>query len=103
MNNELIKQLQDNGFPFGEYVASIHGSGRFCIELETTNDYLVIPTLEELIKACGDELYDLRNIKSPDLNDDEKKWRASDGSYIDSYGDTPLEAVAHFWLALNKK
>jgi hypothetical protein len=64
-------------------------------------DRAYVPTLEELIEACGENFAWLhQSVKS-------KKWAARDFIYDDGppsgQGSTPTEAVARLWLALNKK
>ena len=105
---ELAKKLKDAGFPqngpgkfeFGcrlprEAMTLKHGFGSNC-------DCLVkFPTLSELIEGCGDDFgsLDMRFITP-------KTWHASE-HYMPTEplgrGDTPEEAVANLWLALNNK
>lgn len=86
MNYELAKQLKDAGFPLkwslvpGEvYTREAH-----------------VPTLSELIEACGLGFYTLIN----NLN---SKWSAVRDDRSHYVGTTPEEAVAKLWLALNNK
>lgn len=111
MNNELVKKLNDAGFPIikhanrgpesREYVQILSGEERLRI--------LYIPTLSELIEACGDTeigIYKYRFSKNGEC-----KWEADndptdrrDGEHvIYTRGKTPEEAVALLWLALNQK
>lgn len=61
-----------------------------------------IPTLSELIEACGKGFDFLANNRN-------REWQASGGqtkgggNIKDCIGKTPEEAVANLWLALNKK
>ena len=106
MNYELAKQLKDAGFPQGEP----YNNYLYCDEhedLEHTEECSAyIPTLEELIEACGD---DFGEVGLAGHCEDRGKWRASQGwdgcgGYDnDVYADTPTEAVANLWLSLNKK
>lgn len=123
MNYELAKKLKDAGFPqtgqrpwfCGGHVYYGDGEGfELCKETEpiiTTDHYcessgLVaefvyeIPTLSELIEACGENFYSLYRHQKD-------KWQAhSTGDLWDieiAHGPTPEEAVANLWLALNKK
>ena len=64
-------------------------------------EYPYLPTLSELIEACGDKLGSLeRNEKESG-----GLWAASEsddvvlGKY--TFGETPDDAVARFWLALH--
>ena len=63
-----------------------------------------VPTLSELIKACGD------SFKSLQKNDFLMvgKWYAmghfsDERPMVETYGSTPEDAVANLWLALNTK
>lgn len=100
---ELAKQLKDAGFPQtgqlvemwqkpnGGYTAFPNGPIKF-------------PTLEELIDACG-EKFDCLWF-TPEGWEDKTYWRARckhDYGNHTCDGSTPLEAVAHLWLDLNKK
>lgn len=113
MDYELAKQLKDAGFPqngAGKYrtekMQSVYDNGignnpRY--SARTYDEKLYIPTLEELIEACGDKLFALFR-KGPTV------WVADGGEWIGGYfgneyciqGKTPSEAVARLWLALNK-
>lgn len=81
MNYELAKKLKDAGFPQD-------GIGQF-IDVK-----LASPTLSELIEACGDKFRGLSKRAN---------WRAQDVMGIEEFGDTPEEAVANLYLALNNK
>jgi hypothetical protein len=94
----LANELKDAGFPQG-------GKGRWLVDpgqiVARGGDRAYVPTLEELIEACGENFAWLhQSVKS-------KKWAAQDFIYDeDSHGgqgSTPTEAVARLWLALNKK
>lgn len=108
MNYDLAKQLKDAGFPqktrglFGVSSSKILPDGN----LEISNT-AYIPTLSELIEACGGRLDELSSLSHPPK---EPKWGAHSYSceecgwspMIISYGSTPEEAVAKLWLELNK-
>lgn len=113
MNYKLVKKLKDTGFPqkrTGKYFA-LGGEYEYPIipckeEYETVS----IPTLSELIEACGDDFESLVLENYPKGN---KYWKAyqTDESYkgdcvVDccgyESGDTAEEAVANLWLELNK-
>ena len=96
----LANELKDAGFPQG-------GNGRWLVDpgqiVARGGDRAYVPTLEELIEACGENLAWLhQSVKS-------KKWAAQVFIYDDEegpaggQGSTPAEAVARLWLALNKK
>jgi hypothetical protein len=55
-----------------------------------------VPTLEELIEACGSG-FELERL---DLQTKPTAWMAKT-SFGRGEGSTPLEAVARLWLALN--
>ena len=111
MNYELAKELKDAGFKQGDmfvlddgnYVRHLDSKGCYCPRCagwyEDTPPTL--PTLSELIDACGDEFEEL--IKGYDLD----KWIGrvlqNDGEHLRLYGKTPEEAVAKLYLALTKK
>jgi len=132
MNYELCKKLKDAGFiqeptidlgsqmPFyGDFyypVSTKHSHTRVAfldereikewIEKEDMKELIKIPTLEELIEACGEEfkmLYWDSNVN---------EWCASSGDFMTLQSDTkvtngcdqtPLVAVANLWLSINKK
>jgi hypothetical protein len=95
----LANELKDAGFPQG-------GNGRWLVDpkqiVARGGDRAYVPTLEELIEACGESFASLhRSVKS-------EKWVAQnricdedDGPH-GSQGSSPTEAVARLWLALNK-
>jgi hypothetical protein len=98
LSHELAKELKDAGFPQGE-PEQYTSDGQWIPEAERK----YIPTLSELIEACGCKTFDLLKI--------DNTWYAADGfgSHRDYWathkaeGSTPEEAVARLWLALNKK
>lgn len=94
MNYELAKQLKDNGFP-------LPTSG-YSVSDKDGENTLQIPTLSELIDACGINIYTLEHNN---LTTDNECWYANSGSYPGGShrGKTPEEAVAKLWLKLNKK
>ena len=96
----LANKLKDAGFPQG-------GKGRWLVDprqiVARGGDRAYVPTLEELIEACGENFAWLhQSVES-------KNWAAQDFIYADDagphggQGSTPTEAVARLWLALNKK
>lgn len=93
MNYELALKLKKAGF------SQIGVENSFYIDrnqINTVNDKIKIPSLEELIEACGDNFHRLEK----DKNDSRIYWVAIYGSnqYL---GLTSYEAVANLWLALN--
>lgn len=98
MNYAKAKELKDAGFP--QYIIE-KGQGYYIDYSPSdggiTQDVLLplyIPTLEELIEACG---------KYVTLVDVGPNWRAYIGPESDCDGSTPSEAVANLYLELNKK
>jgi len=96
MKNELAKKLKDAGFPFRPRVAEVN-----IFPPET----FYIPTLEELIEACGENFHCLVFTNNGGVDSDEKFWSAGTSSVVKDWvnGSTPLEAVANLYLALHGK
>jgi hypothetical protein len=103
MNYDLAVQLKKAGFPqdynfWHKYYTSTNQE--YAQELgfipynKTDFDAVRVPTLSELIKACGEEFQVLFKGK----ND---MWTASSISMIFRHGKTPEEAVANLYLALH--
>lgn len=131
MTYELVKSLKDAGFPqikydqwgrnncFSHYLGDnteIHGTDWNEWGGLTESDIL-IPTLSELIEACGDGIFNLLRQSEWHARTTDK-WQAalarpdlvrgltvSELSRVQTmaYGKTSEEAVAKLWLALNKK
>lgn len=103
---ELAKELKEARFPqttdirdltcdCGITDCEIHGQ---------EHERVYIPTLSELIEVCGDDFEGVRRV----LTSDTCRflyWLAecTNDRGICCQGDTPEEAVARLWLALNKK
>lgn len=110
---ELAKKLKDAGFPqeiLNE--VSIRGLDARTRSYHRNQD-IYYPTLEELIEACGEEGFEFLSVlkkasKNPSCGSP-SVWQAagpSDGmgeNRQEGFGDSPSEAVANLWLALNKK
>lgn len=106
INYELAKQLKDAGFP--QVKEPTYGQGYWYSE--NGGEGVYIPTLSELIGACGDWFFRLTQIEdgkswvaggvTPGY-----KWKNSDRQPITylGLGPTPEEAVAKLWLELQKK
>ena len=123
MNNELAKQLKDAGFPLPEEHMTGHYDSwilqktyglalgidsksevheiRLFPGMTYARNLVYVPTLSELIEACGD---DFRWLDRFSLNG-EVMFRASSGGLHDhvTQGRTPEEAVAQLWLKINRK
>jgi hypothetical protein len=109
MTIELAKQLRDADFPFGisdisfpsiDPIVTV-GQEKFIRFDDDKDTWYLLPTLSELIAACGDSFGILVKETHP-----EHLWefhaRKRHGDYS-CWGLTPEEAVARLWLALNKK
>ena len=87
------EQLQDAGFPQSCAGSRIANPAEVFARRE---DFAYVPTLEEILEACGDQF--LRLVQHPFYG----AWRvnsfANDTDYM---GATPTEAVARLWLSLN--
>ena len=105
MNYKLAKKLKEAGFIQRQWKYSMHfipdrnSLGEQMIILYENyqgsgDDLVYIPTLSELIEACGDSFYSL----SKHLNIWQTNFR--DGVAGETAGKTPEEAVANLWLNL---
>lgn len=99
MTYELAKELKDAGYPQpiqptggGKYMGLYNANGN----VEGAEAY--IPTISQLIEACGSEHF----LLCRDPNTGDKPWYART---MTARGDgvTAEETVGHLWLALNKK
>lgn len=103
MTYELAKKLKETGFEQRFDIGRLFFSEKFAkfgnIEnIIDKSDKIAIPLLSELIDACGEGDFMLTWHK------DKKLWLSSINTPdIIGEGSTPEEAVAHLWLALNKK
>ena len=99
MNYKLALKLKEAGFPQDRtnQIKECGGWGGIGGDEDVIN-----PTLSELIKACGNRFAMLAIGQG--------KWYARADQTCDecafdepiAYGETPEEAVANLWLALNK-
>ena len=92
---ELAKQLKDSGWKNFQDIQD--------------DKYLMnnLPTLSELIEACGDEFYSVRRCIDKFPNPTKVVYKASSimretQPFIQIDGSTPEEAVALLYLKLNK-
>lgn len=120
MNYELCKKLKDVGFPQeigkGEVLMDLHmsvdenGNGIPC-------EQVYIPTLSELIAACGDSfrkiVFHHSCVTRPDYVEkygENMSWSAHSCAHFVPKrikgkvfrGTTPEKAVANLWLEINK-
>jgi hypothetical protein len=93
MNYDLAKELKEAGFPQG-------GNGGWTGSKEKivwrSGHLVYVPTLTELIDACGHQLFFLCD------KDDSLAVHHINGTKFQGAGTTPQEAVARLWLAIQK-
>lgn len=90
----LALALKNAGFPFDFGNATIFDT------LPAMYTFEKYPSLEELIEALGNNLYDLHVIGG--------RWYADGADYVKTLlvqgsGSTPSEAVAHLYLEIKKQ
>lgn len=106
-NNELSKKLKEVGFPqytFG--ISPINHAERYD---RIGGEMVFIPTLSELIDACGDKFISLSNNRQS--NPPGEGWTAIANpipSIIEKWveiarGTSPEDAIANLWIKLNEK
>lgn len=103
MEYELAKRLKDAGFPQKERSIIVGNEDSFVADMGHLDQYFYIPTLEELIEACGEDFRALfHKVKIGG-----KMWNWCAEAFLDDeyaeYGDTPSIAVANLWLSLHTK
>lgn len=102
---ELAKELKTAGFPQGgegSWYGRTYGEGTSvpCREYRDHGDFY-IPTLSELIEACGPAFISLVRA---DPGFDDNPWAATADGFTcvgEIEGNTPDEAVASLWFALS--
>lgn len=106
---ELAKELKDAGFAADRDVLGTQtgvGGGHTWLygpKGVESDDMAYVPTLSELIAACGED-FELLTIQPVG-----EKWRADSWPFggkkmnVEGKGQTPEEAVAKLWLAVHKK
>jgi hypothetical protein len=100
MNYELAKQLKDARFPLDPFRDWSKSDFAWlpCSEItKEEREKLWIPTLSELIKACGDEFLRLQLRETGNW----VVFSRTNGVLLPFFT-TPEEAVANLWLALNE-
>lgn len=96
MTYETAKKLKDAGFPqkkhldIRDYLPEPLEDGSY-----DKNDFVGVPTLSELIEACGSKGDRIALIQLF------SGWQASGHLRGIELGKTPEEAVAELWLKLN--
>lgn len=100
MDYELAKQLKDAGFK------QTHSEIKIYIQKDKDSEQCMIPTLPELIEACGERFRYL--VRHTDFNRiQEERWQAKPNrhkvpkSFKSQRGKTPEIAVARLWLAIH--
>ena len=94
MTYETAKKLKDAGFK----QTGIHSP----LTYSRKEGEPYYPYLNELIEACGDEFDALFKCRDNGVNIITDGWIAVDKDNTRAWGNTPEEAVAELWLALNK-
>lgn len=85
MNYELALKLKEAGFPYS-----------WC-----PGNYSCVPSLEELIEACGGKMFRLNNAEYMGIGWTARNEKIEGEKMLDF--PTPTEAVANLWLEINKK
>ena len=106
MNYELAKKLKEAGFPQRKETFAKIGGINFGSQVDDgTKEGLTIPSLKELIEACGNRLNQISNLQYEESGKKVYKGRgwvvSGDGKMV--IADIFEEAVANLWLELNKK
>lgn len=109
MNYELAKELKEAGFP---QKTGMYARAEKCdckvFGLDALCHMAYIPTLSELIEACGEGFASLHKTNKQTDHNELSDWWVAKGllaepaTYGDREGATPQEAVARLWLALNR-
>lgn len=107
MDYELAKELKDAGFPQGPASGDHHDGGNWIDDERRAYYHAVdsetecyIPTLSELIEACGWGVV-LETHYPSGATAMKKTNNGKETDWIG--GTTPEEAVARLWLALNPR
>ena len=104
MEYKLAKELKDAGFPQADPNQAFNvGTFQYIGDNSNKETLCYIPTLSELIEACGDKFDALGKCKDDGMSKIVDGWIAVDEDNKRRWGKTPEEAVANLWLALNKK
>lgn len=101
---ETVEELREKPVKdwYGKGRASIYFSKTYLESEEGKELTVYVPTISELIEACGDRFNNLYLMNVGTHGED--KWYCCDRKLSNHcFGKTPEEAVANLWLALNKK
>ncbi len=96
MNYELTNEMREAGFIFRNFDDIDHILSEPIIRFPNRPKDSRLPTLSELIDACGGKFGAL--LVGPGLD----LWTAR-GNGVEIHAPTKEEAVARLWLSLNKK
>lgn len=102
MTYELAKQLKDAGFPQRPPNIEEKVEWEF-VSTSISDEQCYVPTLSELIEACGDGLGELHNNGNGQFLAGGGAFDTYDWEWEFKTVGTPEEAVAKLWLALNSK
>ncbi len=97
MTYELAKKLKEAGFSQKERNGLTWND--ICELGNCPEEKMKVPTLSELIEACGNKFGKIEFIN----DNQEYKWIATDCEGNKCWEKNPEEAVAKLWLELNKK
>lgn len=96
MTYEVAKQLKDAGFPLKTQRIEVEREPVF-----VGGESVYFPYLDELIEACGEEVFFLNATKTRGQNNSWfAKIEVNNKEIGRGLGKTPEEAVAKLWLAL---
>lgn len=100
----LAKELKEAGYKEPQDGLSYFSVAELTLAGIPLDENAYIPTLSELIEACGEDFYRLtyRKDDTPPIFNPEHWSAMPKTSAHCGKGKTPEEAVAKLWLALNK-
>lgn len=110
MNYETAKKLKDAGFPATNPNGFQYDSFSTPHHNSTLGESIYVPTLSELIEACGEDFrwlkHNHRESEHRFMAQGRPHWKDEDGNGMKEpkcFGATPEEAVALLYLALNER
>jgi hypothetical protein len=95
MNDVLVRQLKDAGFPVVTFTPQEGVEHRATDWAVGDGTVVQTPTLAQLIEACV-------MFQRLTYDAEHDRWHAT-GSTFTGDGTSPEEAVAHLWLQLNRR
>jgi hypothetical protein len=98
MKYDVAARLRDAGSPQGGHGSWIAPPDKIVLR---SGDRVYVPTLEELIEACGEHFFVLNATSE---RGQPNPWYAAitNPNVVEATGATALEAVAKIWLALHE-